>query len=188
MLSLKYSCVFVLFSLACAQEPKLIWEENFDGTALNEEVWNFELGDGCPNLCGWGNNEKQIYTKTNHTIKDGFLHIKIKKEDSIYTSTRITTKEKKEFKYGKIEVRAKLALGKGLWPAFWMLGSNISEVGWPLAGEIDILEYIGRKPKMVFTSLHFQDKHGGNAYTKITEVKILKKVFTTMPLIGHLKK
>lgn len=170
---------FLLFSMGCAQAPKLIWEENFDGTTLNEEVWNFELGDGCPTLCGWGNNEKQIYTKSNHIVKDGLLSIQIKKEDGVYTSTRITTKAKKEFKYGRIEARAKLALGKGLWPAFWMLGSNISEVGWPQTGEIDILEYIGRKPNTVFNTLHFKDRHGANAYTKTTLVDGIEEGFHT---------
>lgn len=174
-----YSFFIVFIFCSCTQEPQLIWEENFDGTTLNEQDWNFELGDGCPNLCGWGNNEKQIYTKTNHSIKDGFLHIKVKKEDSIYTSTRITTQGKKEFKYGRIEARAKLALGKGLWPAFWMLGSNISEVGWPLAGEIDILEYIGRKPNTVFNSLHFKEQHGSNAFTKTTEIPNIEDGFHT---------
>ncbi len=116
----KYSLIiltaFVLFS--CKEKPELLWEENFDGTSLNENFWNYELGDGCPNLCGWGNNEKQLYTKTNHHLKSGLLSITAKLEDSIYSSTRITTKNKFEFQYGKIEVRAKLPVGKGLWPAF----------------------------------------------------------------------
>ena len=74
--------------------------------------------------------------------------------------TRISTKGKKEFQYGKIEIRAKLPLGKGLWPAFWMLGSNIDSVGWPKSGEIDILEYVGKEPNTIFTSLHTPDSHG----------------------------
>ncbi|MBU2996932.1 glycoside hydrolase family 16 protein [Cellulophaga baltica] len=177
-LSAKFTfLVLSIVSFSCAQEKKMVWEENFDGDTLNEEVWNFELGDGCPNICGWGNNEKQVYTKTNHTLKDGFLHIKVKKEDGIYTSTRITTAGKKKFKYGKIEARAKITLTKGLWPAFWMLGANINEVGWPKSGEIDILEYIGKKPDSVFTSLHFPDHWGGNAYTKTTEVKNVEEGF-----------
>ena len=103
---MKYKIVIVVASLllfSCSNE-KLIWEENFDGTSLNEKNWSFDLGDGCPNLCGWGNNEIQQYTKFNHNIKDGFLTITANKEDSIYTSTRITTKNKLEFKYGRVEI------------------------------------------------------------------------------------
>jgi len=147
-------------------KSKLVWEENFDGNSLNEEIWNFELGDGCPNLCGWGNNESQIYTRSNHIVENGYLFITARKKDNIYTSTRITTKNKKEFQYGRMEVRAKLPLGKGLWPAFWMLGANISEVGWPLCGEIDILEYVGREPNTIFTSLHTQNSHGNTINSK----------------------
>lgn len=160
--------ILILLIVLMSHNPKsnLVWEENFDGNSLNEDVWNFELGDGCPNLCGWGNNESQVYTRTNHKVKYGYLYITARKKDSIYTSTRITTKNKKEFQYGRMEVRAKLPLGKGLWPAFWMLGANISEVGWPLCGEIDILEYVGREPHMIFTSLHTQDSHGNTINSK----------------------
>ncbi|MEL1245059.1 glycoside hydrolase family 16 protein [Flavobacterium sp. DGU11] len=149
---------------AQVKKGKLIWEENFNGKKLDEKAWNFELGDGCPNVCGWGNNERQLYTKDNHTVKDGFLTITAKKDGDKYTSTRITTAGKKEFKYGYIEARAKIPTGHGIWPAFWMLGSNIGQKGWPLAGEIDILEYIGREPDMAYTTLHFQDRHGDNAF------------------------
>ena len=114
-----------------AQEWNLVWEDNFDGTQLNPETWNFELGDGCPARCGWGNNEKQIYTTENHKVENGFLTITARKEGDGYTSTRITTQGKKEFRYGRMEARLKLPLGKGVWPAFWMLGQNIDEKGWP---------------------------------------------------------
>lgn len=173
--------VFLLLVVASGYcqttKRQLVWEENFDGKKLNETVWNFELGDGCPNLCGWGNNEKQIYTKENHTISDGKLIIHAKKEGAKYTSTKITTKEKKEFQYGRIEVRAKLPVGQGIWPAFWMLGSNISTVGWPQCGEIDILEYIGKEPDMVFTSLHTQDSHGNTINTKKTTFQDIEEGF-----------
>jgi beta-glucanase (GH16 family) len=174
----KIALIFILISgLSCANKKALVWEENFNGETLDESIWNYEVGNGCPELCGWGNNEKQVYTKNNHKVRDGYLHINIKKDNNIYTSTRITTKGKKEFKYGTIEARAKLPLAKGLWPAFWMLGANISEVGWPLCGEIDILEYIGRKPKTIFTTLHFQDMHGENAYTKTTYLENIEDGF-----------
>lgn len=145
----------------------LVWEDDFNGTTLNTDFWNFETGDGCPNLCGWGNNELQIYTKTNHRLEGGDLVITAKKENG-YTSTRITTQGKKEFKNGRFEARIKLPVGAGLWPAFWALGNNINSVGWPACGEIDIMEYVGRKPGEVFTSLHTPSSHGNTVNTKIT--------------------
>ena len=172
-----YILILLIVFMSHNPKSKLVWEENFDGNSLNEEIWNFELGDGCPNLCGWGNNESQIYTKTNHKVENGYLFITARKKDSIYTSTRITTKNKKEFKYGRMEVRAKLPLGKGLWPAFWMLGANISEVGWPLCGEIDILEYVGREPHTIFTSLHTQDSHGNTINSKKEIIEGIEKGF-----------
>lgn len=168
-------------SVANAQvkKGKLLWEENFDGKAFNEKIWNYELGDGCPNICGWGNNERQVYTKTNHRLEKGMLVITAKKDGDKYTSTRITTAGKKEFKYGYMEARAKLPLGKGIWPAFWMLGSNIKQVGWPLAGEIDILEYVGKETDMVYTTLHTKANHGDNASSKKTPFPDIEEGFHT---------
>lgn len=169
--------VFVA-SLGWAQTPKkLVWEENFNNNELNEKVWNFELGDGCPNICGWGNNESQFYTKENHEIKDGILIIHPKKENEKYTSTRITTKDKKEFQYGRMEVRAKLPAGKGMWPAFWMLGSNITQKGWPQCGEIDILEYVGKNPGTIYTTLHTKDSHGESKNSRITMIENIENGF-----------
>lgn len=159
-------------------DRKLVWEENFDGKTLNEKNWNFEIGNGCPN-CGWGNNERQLYSKENHQLVDGNLIITAKKNGDQYSSTRITTKGKKEFQYGYIEARAKLPVGQGIWPAFWMLGSNIDKVGWPKCGEIDILEYVGREPDMVFTSLHTQDSHGNTVNTKKTKFEDIEEGFHT---------
>lgn len=172
------SSLLLLSSLfSFAQDKKLIWEENFNGSELNTTIWNYELGDGCPSICGWGNNEKQSYTNSNHTVSNGMLTIEIKKEDENYTSTRITTAKKKEFQYGRIEARAKIPVGKGIWPAFWMLGSNIKEIGWPKCGEIDILEYVGREPHMAFTSLHTQDSHGNTINTKKTTISNIEEGF-----------
>jgi len=164
------------FCFAQKSKLKLVWEENFNGTTLNEKAWNYEMGDGCPN-CGWGNHERQLYTKDNHQLKDGKLIITAKKDGDKYTSTRITTKGKKEFQYGRMEARAKLPVGHGIWPAFWMLGSNISEAKWPKCGEIDILEYVGREPDMVFTSLHTQDSHGNTINTKKTKFEDIEEGF-----------
>jgi beta-glucanase (GH16 family) len=163
--------------LAQQAKRKLVWEENFNKPTLDETVWNFDLGDGCPNSCGWGNNERQIYTKENYEIKEGRLIIHAKKEGNGYTSTKITTKDKKKFQYGRMEARAKLPTGHGIWPAFWMLGQNISQVGWPKCGEIDILEYVGREPHMVFTTLHTQDSHGNTINTKKTSFPNIEEGF-----------
>lgn len=166
----KFMIVLLVCGTILAQQTKrkLVWEENFGGKSLNGKDWNFVIGDGCPELCGFGNNERQIYTETNHEFVKGNFVIEARKEGEKYTSTKITTKGKKEFLYGRIEARAKLPVGHGLWPAFWMLGANIDEVKWPKTGEIDILEYIGRDPHMVYTTLHTQDSHGNTINTKRT--------------------
>jgi beta-glucanase (GH16 family) len=169
---MKTALLFIfVWSVTCfaqTQKRTLVWEENFNGTTLDESVWNFELGDGCPNLCGWGNKELQTYTNTNHEVLNGKLTIQAKKEGDLFTSSRITTKVKKEFKYGRIEARAKLASGVGLWPAFWLLGSNISNIGWPKCGEIDILEHVGKEPNLVYTTIHTQESHGNSINTQKT--------------------
>lgn len=168
--------VSVQISFSQKIKRKLIWEENFNGKKLNEKNWNFELGDGCPN-CGFGNNERQIYTKTNHKLKEGKLIITAQKQDSSYTSTRITTAGKQEFQFGKIEARAKLPVGKGIWPAFWMLGSNIKTIGWPKCGEIDIMEYVGRNPQTIYTTLHTEDSHGNSVNAKVTNFPNIEEGF-----------
>ena len=167
---MRNSCNLIIFLVVCccfcrAQKKNLLWAEEFDGIALDETYWNFELGDGCPQLCGWGNEEGQVYTKTNHRVDKGYLTIRASLNDSVYTSTRINTKQKLEFQYGWIEARIKLPAGQGLWPAFWMLGSNIEEVKWPNCGEIDIMEYVGKKPGVVFSTLHTADSFGNSKNT-----------------------
>lgn len=127
-----------------ASNYTLVWSDEFDGTSLNTATWNYEIGNGD---WGWGNGEKQYYTRRteNVEVSDGTLKIKALKESyggQSYTSGRITTKGKQEFKYGKIEARMKLPSFTGSWPAFWMLGANQSSVGWPKCGEIDIMEAI----------------------------------------------
>jgi beta-glucanase (GH16 family) len=170
--------LLLLFLLsACPKPPEDYWREEFEGTELSTDTWNFELGDGCPDLCGWGNNEAQVYTRTNHRLEDGKLIITALREDSGYTSARITTRDKMEFQYGRVEVSAKLPRGKGMWPAIWLLGSNIGEVGWPLCGEIDIMEYVGKMPGEVHTSLHTQDSHGNTINTRTTKIQGIEDGF-----------
>jgi len=180
MIRITYNLILLLILIGLSvysQDRKLVWEDNFDGENLNSEIWNFELGDGCPNLCGWGNNELQIYTKKNHELKDGLLTITARHENGGYSSSKINTQGNREFQYGKIEVKAKLPTGKGLWPAFWMLGSNIKEVGWPLCGEIDILEYVGKEPETIFTTLHTADSYGSSINTRKDVVKGIEEGF-----------
>ncbi len=124
----------------------MAWQDEFNGSTLDEASFNFELGDGCPNLCGWGNNELQLYTDepSNVILENGSLVIRATRETSRdFRSGRITTKDKRSFKYGRIDVRAKITRGQGMWPAIWMLGQNIDDVGWPASGEIDIMENVG---------------------------------------------
>ena len=141
----------------------LTWADEFDGTNVNTTNWTFETG-----ATGWGNNELQNYTNgANAEVKNGILLLTAKKVNDntavgSYTSTRIITKAKKEFTYGRMEIRAKLPSGRGIWPAIWMLGSNISTVNWPACGEIDIMEYVGYQPNTVHATIHTTSGSGGN--------------------------
>lgn len=135
----------------------LVWSDEFDGSALNTSDWNYETGNGAG---GWGNNELQYYTNTtkNVFVSNGNLIIEARKEGMggfDYTSARITTQNKKSFTFGRVDIRAKLPKTKGVWPALWMLGNNISSVGWPASGEIDIMELLGQEPAKVYATLHY---------------------------------
>lgn len=169
-----YKNIFLLFfaavmTLNCGNEvpevkvptePKLVLFEDFTSATLNDKVWNFDIGNGCPNLCGWGNNELESYTNTNHSLVDGMFRIKATKVDKDYFSTKIHTAGKFQTTYGRVEVRAKLPAGQGVWPAIWMLGSNIGTIGWPKCGEIDIMEYVGRDPLSLLHAVHTQSSFG----------------------------
>ncbi|WP_025742259.1 glycoside hydrolase family 16 protein [Aquimarina pacifica] len=170
-----YILLFVFTTSVYSQA--FIFEEHFNDTRLNETYWNYDLGDGCPQLCGWGNDERQIYTKENIELKDGKLIITAIKKDDVYTSGKITSKDKIEFQYGTIEVRAQISDGYGLWPAIWMLGEDISEVGWPDCGEIDIMEYIGREPHTIYNSLHTRQSFGNTLNSKKTTVNTIEEGF-----------
>ena len=142
--------------------PALLWSDEFDGSTLNSSVWIPETGIRF-------NNELQEYQSSgNHTVSGGVLTITAKKinenkQFGSYTSARLISKAKKEFKYGRMEIRAKLPKGKGTWPAIWMLGSNIDGVSWPTCGEIDIMEYVGYNPGWVKGSIHCASNFAGNA-------------------------
>lgn len=165
--------------LALNAHSQVIFEDDFDGDQLNMDHWNYEEGDGCPDNCGWGNNELQIYDRNYVEVKDGNLVITALKKGDIYYSGKINTKDRVEILYGEIEIRAKLAEGKGLWPAVWMLGCDINEVGWPASGEIDIMEYVGKEPHKVFTSLHTPSSHGKTVDTRKIFIEDIEKGFHT---------
>lgn len=154
--------VWILFLFAAsvsslfAQPKKLVWSDEFNYTGLPDSTkWSYDVGGH-----GWGNNELQYYTEgrsKNASVADGMLTIEAFKEsyeESKYTSARIVTKEKGDWKYGRIEVRAKLPKGRGIWPAIWMLPTDWAYGDWPASGEIDIMEFVGYMPDSVFASVH----------------------------------
>jgi beta-glucanase (GH16 family) len=143
----------------------LVWSDEFDqpdGSSPNSAKWTYDIG-----ATGWGNNERQHYTsRTNNArIENGMLVIEAKQENyqgANYTSARLKTQGKAAWTYGRIEARIKIPRGQGIWPAFWMLGTNITSVNWPNCGEIDILENIGREPKIVHGTVHGPGYSGAN--------------------------
>lgn len=150
-----------------AAYSQLVWSDEFDGTALDQAKWSPEVKDV------WYNNELQATTNSRENIfvTGGNLNIVAKKESyngRSYTSGRLITKGKQEFVYGRLDVRAKLPKGKGIWPAIWMLGINDSQVGWPSCGEIDIMELRGSTPATNITTLHFGTSTATHQYISTT--------------------
>lgn len=159
---------------------KLVWSDEFNskaGTAPDSSVWGQEIGDGTLNgIPGWGNDELEYYTggaANAATDGNGSLQITTKAADGTlmcyygpckYTSARLLTKNCFEVAYGRVEARIKVPRGSGLWPAFWMLGTDIDQVNWPQTGEIDIMEHVGRVPNQVFGTLHGPGYSGGQSY------------------------
>ncbi len=152
---------------------ELVWEDTFDGEAgspPDAQWWNHEVGGD-----GWGNQELQYYVDGGQAAAlDGEGHLVITAAEGTpadgngcwygecrYTSARLTTRDKVDVEYGRIEVRAKVPVGDGMWPAFWMLGTNIDLRGWPNAGEIDVMEHIGREPDRVHGTVHGPRYSGG---------------------------
>ena len=142
---------------------QLVWQDEFGSDTIDPENWQFEIGGW-----GFGNGEAQFYNQRSENVRveNGLLVIEArfeKYESSYYTSGKIYSKDLQEFQYGYIEARTKVPPGAGLWPAFWMLGSDyeaqfdedgVYSSNWPDVGEIDIMEYIGREPDLIFGTAH----------------------------------
>lgn len=144
---------------------KLVWSEEFDGGEINRNIWSFEEGY-------IRNKELQYYTSRpeNAYIQDQKLVIESRKEEHkgyAYTSASLTTKNRKTFLYGRIEMRAKLPYGKGIWPAFWLLGASFEgDTDWPACGEIDIMELVGggAGDRTLYANVHSPNANGGLDY------------------------
>lgn len=169
----------VLPAAGGSSEPQLQFADEFNQSGLNTTVWNYDIGTGPP-YPGWGNSELQYYTNRRQNlyfeeIEAGNSALVIEaREESYggmpYTSARINTKGKFDFTYGRVEARMKLPEGRGIWPAFWMLGADIDQVGWPASGEIDIMEIVGHEPGVLHGTIHFgnpwpNNSNSGGSYT-----------------------
>lgn len=164
--------VFIALSSCKQSDPPenfkvLVWSDEFDGTEIDESKWEVQLGTGSSvGLYLWGNNEAQFYRKENITVENGLLRIRSQRQTfqgMDYTSARIRSLNKGDFKFGRIEARIKMDNVPGLWHAFWMLPSNASQP-WPISGEIDIMEYVGNVPNKILHYIHFANTAGFHQY------------------------
>ncbi|GGZ75271.1 glycoside hydrolase family 16 protein [Algibacter mikhailovii] len=176
----------------------LVWNDEFNTDTLDESKWSFHLASGCPNLCGWGNNEEQYYTDKNHYYKDGNLIITAKKEKISgfdYSSTRIHSDNKFEFKYGRIDIRASMPSAIGTWVAFWLLNKDYEVQNpakeWPSGGEIDIMEYLGEDKTEILGTPHYGKDLANHKYNSTyykTSEDNFDKVFYVFSLIWEADK
>lgn len=159
---------------------KLAWSDEFDGKVIDKAKWDFDIGNGFFNydanrwISGWGNDELQYYTQEpdNARVKDGMLHIRALKESLHgcgYTSARLKSRKRDgsplfSQKYGRFEFRAKLPIGKGVWPALWMLPQDEKYGSWAASGEIDVMEARGQEPTKILGTLHFGSRWPANAH------------------------
>lgn len=156
-------------SVATADEWKLVWQDEFNGDSLNYDQWKIEV-----NAFGGGNQEQQIYTDRakNVRVQNGQLVIEAHNDNAAiagtsrpYSSGRIHSKRRGDWKYGRFEVRAKLPAGQGIWPAIWMLPSDDQYGNWARSGEIDIMEFKGQEPTTIWGTLHYGDKWPDNIHS-----------------------
>jgi beta-glucanase (GH16 family) len=161
-----------------SSELELVWSDEFSMEGLPDPSrWSYDLGDGCPEICGWGNNEEQHYSdrSENARVQNGFLIIEAHQEKMgkrNYSSARLVSKHKGDWTYGRITVRAKLPKGKGVWPAIWMLPTEWSYGSWPKSGEIDIMEFVGYIPDSLFGSIHTE------RFNHIQGTQVTKGIFS----------
>ena len=174
------TCLLVLLFLlhgsltVSAQQKykKLLWADEFNKDGLPDtSKWGYDIGGH-----GWGNDELQYYTQRieNAIVQNGVLRINLLREDydtNRYTSARLLSYKKFDFRYGRVEVRAKLPEGRGTWPAIWMLGSNIATADWPGCGEIDIMEHKGNTPGKIYGTLHYPGHSGADGNGKTIMIK-----------------
>src|SRR5581483_1382609 len=163
-------CVLAPCFAQNAPNYQLVWSDEFNGpanSAPDSRKWTYDLGGN-----GWGNNERETYTNsTDNVFLDGNGHLIIRALDNngMYTSGRIKTQGKFAFAYGKVEARIKIPFAQAIWPAFWMLGANITTVGWPTCGEIDIMENFGKQNNDASTNhgtVHGPGYSGGGGISK----------------------
>jgi len=160
-----------------------VWSDEFDGPAgssVDTTKWGFDVGDGCPNVCGWGNNEKEFYSSDTANIQlngQGQLQIvaRVSTDTALhcyygmcrYRSAKITTRGTMTVTWGRVEARIKLAAGQGLWPAFWLLGNNIAVVGWPACGEMDVMENKGSQTTITSSAVHGPGYSGNTPFVHL---------------------
>jgi len=190
--------IVVLFGLLVLQKTiagqssfsNLVWSDEFNYQGLPDSLkWSYDKGKGCPDNCGWGNNELQFYTwnrKENARVEDGSLVIETRKENfegAGYTAARLVSKNKGDWKYGRFEIRAKLPAGKGMWPAIWMLPTKWVYGGWPESGEIDIMENVGYYPDSIFGTVHTGAYNGALGTQKVKSI-VTKNMSTSFHIYG----
>ncbi|OUS29868.1 hypothetical protein A9Q98_05620 [Thalassotalea sp. 42_200_T64] len=168
------STLSIISTMAFAQQCQIpVWSDEFDGSTLDQLNWDVQLGDGCDQgagMCGWGNSELQYYKAENAVVANGQLTITAKKQRvkaTQYTSGRIRTANMPgsgEWAFGRVEARMKVPDGQGMWPAFWMLPTDPTEV-WPVSGEIDIFESTGQSSMFAYGTLHYGQPYPNNQHT-----------------------
>jgi len=186
--SFGFLVVCCLATFAFGQPPKQIFGDEFNGqrgTSFDSSKWTAETGGS-----GWGNEELQYYMGGTDNVRlDGKGNLEIRAVPVAagtgldcwygkckYTSARLITKGKFQFTYGRAEARIRVPEGAGVWPAFWMLGSDIDNVGWPQSGEIDIMEFIGKEPLTVYGTLHGPGYSGDKAISRSVSLPKTEKL------------
>jgi len=166
MRSLTLFIIIFLYAVinSYSQEEVLVWSDEFSGSyAPDASNWGYDTGAG-----GWGNREVQTYTTQiqNARQEGGLLIIEAVKTGNTWTSARLLTNNKHEFKYGRFVWRARLPVGSGTWPALWLLGENFGSAGWPGCGEIDVMEHVGKDPGWVQSAVHTPSSYGNTVNFK----------------------